>query len=162
MKEGGRNSKQNPGPASLTSLLISAQIPTGSCAVLESPFSAAHQKLLTRTEATVIQPQLQTGSAVPKPLFCRRGALENLAQTLGTWLPRPLCCVPAAEGGSLHRAGQGARSTPLLYVAVGCSVKKRAFFTRKGTEFQQLRQRQTSAFWQLLSGGGMDIRARVN
>lgn len=82
LEEGGRDPKQNPSPASLNSLLISAQIATRFSAVLESPFSATHGKLLTHIEATVIQSQLQTGTAVPKPLPCKRGALKNVTTAL--------------------------------------------------------------------------------
>lgn len=136
LKEGGRDPKQNPSPASLTSLLISAQISTRFSAVLESPFSAAHQKLLTHIEDTVVQPQLQTGTAVPAPLLCRRGAPENLAQTPGDVAATASLLCPCTR----DRWSPTLMATSALH-GWGDLVKERTLFTRKGTEFQQLRQR---------------------
>lgn len=139
LKEGGIDPKQNPSPASLTSLLISAQISTHFLAVLESPFSPTHRKLLTHIEATVIQPQLQIGPAVAKQLFCKRQALENLVQPLldvaavATLLcPPPEMRLPAAQ---LARAC----ITPLLYMGLAGFSQGKCIFYKKGTEFQPLR-----------------------
>lgn len=138
LKEGGRDPKQNPSPASLTSLLISAQITTHFSAVLESPFSPTHQKLLTHIEATVCSPSSKQALLWQIHYSVRGEPWKILPRHLAMWLPASLLCPSPRDEACCSPAGQGLRSHLCFTGVWGGSVKESAFFTRKGNEFQQL------------------------
>lgn len=135
LKEGGRDPKQNPSPASLISLLISAQITTHFSAVLESPFSPTHQKLLTHIEDTVCSPSSKQALLWQSHHSVRGEPRKILPRHLGMWLPHPVSCVPPPE--MRLAAAQLARGWDHTSALQGCGVvrSRKAHFLQ---EFQQL------------------------
>lgn len=147
LKEGGRDPKQNPSPASLTSLLTSAQTSPRLSPVLESPFPPTRQKLFTHIKATkpILKPPASSPSSEQVLLWQRHYSVRGepckiLLRHFETWLPLAICHVPLTERGlpTMELAGGGGGGARIHTSAFACawggSAQESAFSLRKWTE----------------------------
>lgn len=141
LKEGGRDPKQNPSPASLTSLLTSAQTSPRLSPVLESPFPPTRQKLFTHIKATkpILKPLASSPSSEQVLLWQRHYSVRGepckiLLRHFETWLPLAICHVPLTERGlpTMELAGGGGGgglvSTPPLLLVRGVVRPRKVHF----------------------------------